>query len=694
MSLLPERMKTVKVVVPHEYARNLYRYISSSDNFDIIDVQKKPLDMSSFDHGAEVSELSEKFDKVVKSFEIADQLDKIKAKEINDLEFGTVFKEIKQISTDVITKLNQIDDRITLAEQELKKNKSTIEVAENLIPFGFSFEDLDDERPYFAIVVGRMNTKRLPRFKWNLDAITDSNYVLKESPSEGTSSFIAIGFLERYQEDINRLLVAYGFEKYSVPERISGNPEKVVEKSKKKIDDLIVRIEELEKEAQEIIKKFGPEILAYSEQLHVELNYFKISNMMRHSKRNVAFWAWVPQKATKKVGNDINKITEKNAIVEFTKPVFEESEFPTKTSVPKFARIYDGLVSAYGVPGYKEFNTAILIQIFFPIMFGIMFGDVIHGALFMLTGFWGLSMRNKVLGTSSFMDEIKGYFKGGAMLIIVSGAVAMVFGVLFGSYGGMNHHVNPAIPEPLWFSPESHDPQAFNPGASTVILMLELSLLIGMIHMTIGYVLRLVKEIREKHFKEALLVTIPWIIFHWALFILVFTFGTNFMTWFDPTNVGYFDIAILSFGGAPIPFPIPINALWFFVGAMVVPILIMSIYLATHGLEGFAEIIEILLSTLSNTVSYARIFAMNAVHGALSRIFLFLDADGHMTGFSYAGIVIGSLVILVLEGLFSFIQTLRLQWVEFFAKVGYQGTGFKFQSMAFERKYSQAVYAK
>jgi len=111
-----------------------------------------------------------------------------------------------------------------------------------------------------------------------------------------------------------------------------------------------------------------------------------------------------------------------------------------------------------------------------------------------------------------------------------------------------------------------------------------------------------------------------------------------------------------------------------------------------HGslLDGVAELIELLLSTLSNTVSYARIFAMNAVHGALSHIFTLQEfTSGEGLGvINYIGVAIGALVILALEGLFSFIQTLRLQWVEFFAKVGYQGTGYKFHTMAIERKYS------
>jgi len=695
MSFLPDRMKTVKVIVPQDYTRNILRFLTICEDIDIIDVQRNPFDLGSIEDGEKLSKLSESFEKVIKHFEIEDKVGKIKKIQIDDEKFKTVLKDTEQISKDVITNLNQIDDRIILAEQELDKNKSVIEIAENLIPFGFSFEDLDDERPYFSVIVGRLETKRIPRFKWNLDAITDSNYILKESKSEGNYSFIAIGLLERYQEDINRLLVAYGFEKFSIPERISGTPVKVVEKNKEKIKSLEIKIDEMKKEAEGIIKEHGSKVLAYAEQLKIEVNYLKISNMMRHTKRNATFWAWIPNKRMRRFEGGVKRATEKHAVIEFSKPVFEESEYPTKTSIPKFARIYDNLVKAYGIPGYNEFNSAIIIQIFFPIMFGIMFADVGHGLLFTLLGFYGLTLRNKKLGSDSFMDEIKGYFKGGYMLIIVSGISSMIFGVLFGSYFGVNHYVESWVPNALWFNPE----HAVVGHVSPVILMLELSLLVGMVHMTIGYVLRFISNIRHKHYAEAFLATLMWAIFHWGLFILVFTFGTNFMNWFDPNLTGTFDMAILStfegghYGDHPIQFFTINGALWFFLGAFVAPMLIMSVYLLTHGLDGIAELVEMLLSTLSHTVSYARIFAMNAVHGALSHIFLLTDfTSGEGLGvINYIGIGIGAIVILALEGLFSFIQTLRLQWVEFFGKVGYKGTGFTFQTMAVERQYTTAL---
>ncbi|NHJ31337.1 MAG: hypothetical protein FK732_00600, partial [Asgard group archaeon] len=712
MSLLPDRMKTVKVVVPIDYSRNLLRFLSTTENIDIIDVQKKPFDINSFEYGDKIKKLKEDFDRVVEHFEIKDKITKAKAVKVDESELGIVLKNTDSLSNGIIKKLRQLDDRIILAEQELEKNKSVIEIATNLIPFDISFQDLDDENPYFQIIVGRMELKRIPRFKWNLDAVTDSNYIFKETSSDKNYAFIAIGFLERYHEEINRLLVAYGFEKYSIPERITGDPKKVVERSEKKIIDLEKKVKELKGEASTIIKENGPEILAYAEQLEIEENYLKIRNMTRVTKRNVSLWGWVPSKKTKNFEKTILKITEKNAIVEFTKPVFEESEYPTKTSVPKFMRIYDGLVSGYGVPGYNEYNTAILLQIFFPIMFGIMFADVGHGFLFTLVGIWGLTLRNKKLDTSSFMGELKQYFKSGYMLIIVSGISAIIFGFVFGSYFGINSsyalwkpasgdfHDATTVPAPLWFSPESNEPVN---GTSTVIMMLELSLVIGMVHMTIGYVLRFIRNIKHKHYKEALLVTVMWAVFHWGLFILVFTFGTNFMTWFSASNKGTFDLALFFWNGAKIPLLLQnVPALWLFFGLMAVPMLTLTIYLLTHGLEGLGELLEILFSTLSHTVSYARIFAMNAVHGALSHIFLLTDfinptdklSTAELDSLHHEGlhgvlgpiniisaILIGGIFILVLEGLFSFIQTLRLQWVEFFSKVGYQGQGFKFQTL-------------
>jgi len=72
---------------------------------------------------------------------------------------------------------------------------------------------------------------------------------------------------------------------------------------------------------------------------------------------------------------------------------------------------------------------------------------------------------------------------------------------------------------------------------------------------------------------------------------------------------------------------------------------------AIHGMDGFGHSLEPLISSLSNSLSYGRILALALTHGAFARIL-------------------------------SFIQTLRLHWVEWFLKF-YSGDGYEYRPLRF-----------
>lgn len=105
----------------------------------------------------------------------------------------------------------------------------------------------------------------------------------------------------------------------------------------------------------------------------------------------------------------------------------------------------------------------------------------------------------------------------------------------------------------------------------------------------------------------------------------------------------------------------------------------------------FSEQLDYLISCLSHTISFARIFALAAVHAILSEIFLELPGPPALASvihvleigeFSIPQLVtesllwagIGAILIIGLEGLLSFMNSLRLHWVEFFSKF-YAGDG-------------------
>ena len=107
--------------------------------------------------------------------------------------------------------------------------------------------------------------------------------------------------------------------------------------------------------------------------------------------------------------------------------------------------------------------------------------------------------------------------------------------------------------------------------------------------------------------------------------------------------------------------------------------------IGTYMIQAVVELFEVVISMLSNTLSYVRVGAFAVAHGGLSAaIFILarLAGGGEDGGIGYwITVVLGNIFIIGFEGLIVGIQTMRLSYYEFFSKF-FTGGGMRFEPLA------------
>jgi len=123
-----------------------------------------------------------------------------------------------------------------------------------------------------------------------------------------------------------------------------------------------------------------------------------------------------------------------------------------------------------------------------------------------------------------------------------------------------------------------------------------LSIIIGAIHLSLGIFLDVVNKIRHGEYLEGIFGPGMWLWFYIGLIRIVFTKNIVFTEWFKD---------------APISQPAKFVASPVFL-LLILPLILMFIgRVVTEGpIEGGMSVLESLIESISNTISYARILAL------------------------------------------------------------------------------------
>jgi len=352
----------------------------------------------------------------------------------------------------------------------------------------------------------------------------------------------------------------------------------------------------------------------------------------------------------------------------------EDLREKTPTIMKNFflVRPFETITKMYGTPTYSEIDPTPIIAITFPILFGLMFGDIGHGLVLIISGLIGglvLRKRGKDVVNLSWII----FFCGWAAFF-----VGFLYGEFFGNheieiFGTVYLHLEP-ITIPLL------NITLYNP-LGNIMSVFYFAVLIGVFHINLGWFIQFLNYWKQHRKYLAFSDSFIKILLLTGGTILIFGYGFAIYTWLAS------------------PYPILLVLIPGLLLLMLKPLgkIFRISYLQKESFggllgEGSIEAFDTVLSVMSNVASYIRLLALALAHIALlyaiNAMSTLIEGEGlGVEIVNFIGSIFGNILVILLEGLLVFINTMRLHFYEFFFKF-YQGAGIEYFPFYLDNNYS------
>jgi len=356
---------------------------------------------------------------------------------------------------------------------------------------------------------------------------------------------------------------------------------------------------------------------------------------------------WIPQDSYSAVSAMTEQEAPNTLLMRERGEVLEEegNELPTLLRNWPLIRRFQEIVRLYSLPAYGELDPTFVVAASFCLFFGFMFGDIGHGLVLIAATY--VLEKKKIMGNAV------------ASVMKIAGTVAVLFGFLYGSVFG-----NEEIIHPIWLSP-----------MKSVTTMLPIAIVIGIVFLTTGICFKIHNAIRKREWGEALFSPegLTGLLFYWLALVQIFSMAIGKIAFNSNAFTAVMTILflVMIFGNG--------ISKYLFRGEMI----------DEGGVTHVFSVFHAMMSFVSNTASFVRLAAFALNHAGLS---LAIFTLGHVvekapggTLFNALVLLLGHLLIVGLEGLIVFIQTLRLEYYEFFGKF-YHGGGREFAPVLWDRR--------
>lgn len=438
---------------------------------------------------------------------------------------------------------------------------------------------------------------------------------------------------------IDAIFSSLHFERIKLPDEYDGTPQEAFESLNIQIDEMNIQRKILAKEMKEKLLKNSEDILLAYNVLTGFSRNFDVRKLAACTKeKQQVFYilcGWIAKRDTKRLLSEIKNDPDVYCFIE---EISENttSRPPTKLKNPKLFKPFEMFIKMYGLPAYNEIDPTIFVALTYSFMFGMMFGDVGQGLCLVLGGF--LLYKIKKLNL--------------AAIISCAGIFSTLFGFLYGSIFGFEE-----ILHPIWVNP-----------MKDTMTVLYTAIGFGVFLIIVAMIMNIFNSVRARDVEKIFFDTngIAGLVFYLVVITVVLLGVTgNTLPSILLLVIGIGIPLLLIFLKEPLTRLIkkkkeliPGNKGMFF-------------------LESFFELFEVLLSYITNTVSFVRVGAFALSHAGMMSVVLMLGKAEENPNFII--LILGNIFVACLEGLIVGIQVLRLEYYEMFSRF-YKGNGKEFKA--------------
>ena len=309
----------------------------------------------------------------------------------------------------------------------------------------------------------------------------------------GNVHYVSIICHRADEDNMARALARLGFIRVTFKE-IDKTPATALKELRKATVGALAACDEYEAKLKEYAKRIG-ELEILHDAVSTEQRAAETKQRLASTENCAYLCGWVPEKNEERVATVLNKF---DCAYKLAAPA-EGDEPPILLVNNGFAKNFEWVIGMYSYPKYGSYDPSFIMGIFYCLIFGLMFADVVYGLIMVALCFGGVKLLRPREGMKRFL-----------LMFGYCGVACALMGALFGGYA--SDMVQQIMINFMGIENPPSLALLLDPLQSPVGL-LAVSIIVGGLHLVAGMAVKLYVTWRDGHPLDAVLDTAPWWIF-------------------------------------------------------------------------------------------------------------------------------------------------------------------------------------